>query len=167
MLTQNDLKLPVIYVGTEPLPDTFRDGSQALRPMATCAPTGFLRPSRSRRSAHPSMKASPGIRSPPRLITPPCKIRRHCRQHAVTLWKISAPLAILLAFCFSVYAVVASVAGNWRSNPFLILSAERAVYSELPAPDCGIGHSGIQPDRRGLSLGVCCGALESSYARGL
>jgi cytochrome c-type biogenesis protein CcmE len=30
VLTQNDLKLPVVYVGTEPLPDTFRDGSQAL-----------------------------------------------------------------------------------------------------------------------------------------
>jgi cytochrome c-type biogenesis protein CcmF len=40
-------------------------------------------------------------------------------------------LAILLAFCFSVYAVVASVVGKWRSNPFLILSAERAVYSNF------------------------------------
>src|SRR6476469_5765899 len=30
VLTQNDLKLPVVYIGTEPLPDTFRDGSQAL-----------------------------------------------------------------------------------------------------------------------------------------
>jgi cytochrome c-type biogenesis protein CcmE len=30
VLTQNDLKLPVVYTGTEPLPDTFRDGSQAL-----------------------------------------------------------------------------------------------------------------------------------------
>ena len=30
VLTQGDLKLPVVYTGTEPLPDTFRDGSQAL-----------------------------------------------------------------------------------------------------------------------------------------
>jgi cytochrome c-type biogenesis protein CcmE len=30
VLTQEGLKLPVVYVGTEPLPDTFRDGSQAL-----------------------------------------------------------------------------------------------------------------------------------------
>jgi cytochrome c-type biogenesis protein CcmE len=29
-LRQEDLKLPVVYVGTEPLPDTFRDDSQAL-----------------------------------------------------------------------------------------------------------------------------------------
>lgn len=37
-------------------------------------------------------------------------------------------LAILLAFCFSLYAIFASVVGKWRANPFLILSAERAVY---------------------------------------
>lgn len=30
ILTQNDLTLPVVYTGTDPLPDTFRDGSQAL-----------------------------------------------------------------------------------------------------------------------------------------
>ena len=38
-------------------------------------------------------------------------------------------LAILLAFCFGVYSVVASLAGKWAKRPFLILSAERAVYS--------------------------------------
>ncbi len=37
-------------------------------------------------------------------------------------------LAILLAFCFAVYSVVASLAGKWGKRPFLILSAERAVY---------------------------------------
>jgi cytochrome c-type biogenesis protein CcmF len=40
-------------------------------------------------------------------------------------------LAILLAFCFSAYAVLASVVGKWRSNPFLTLSAERAVYTNF------------------------------------
>ena len=30
VLTQGDLKLNVIYSGTDPLPDTFRDGAQAL-----------------------------------------------------------------------------------------------------------------------------------------
>src|SRR5580698_2674177 len=38
-------------------------------------------------------------------------------------------LAILLAFCFAVYAVIGSVIGNLRKNPFLVVSAERAVYS--------------------------------------
>ena len=40
-------------------------------------------------------------------------------------------LAILLAFCFSAYAILASVVGKWRSNPFLTLSAERAVYTNF------------------------------------
>ncbi|MBM3465712.1 MAG: heme lyase CcmF/NrfE family subunit [Armatimonadetes bacterium] len=37
-------------------------------------------------------------------------------------------LALLLAFSLSLYAIVASVAGRWKRKPFLILSAERAVY---------------------------------------
>ncbi|MDZ4798813.1 MAG: heme lyase CcmF/NrfE family subunit [Bryobacteraceae bacterium] len=38
-------------------------------------------------------------------------------------------LALLLAFCFAVYAIIASVAGKLKSKPFLVTSAERAVYS--------------------------------------
>ena len=38
-------------------------------------------------------------------------------------------LAVLLAFCLSVFAVVASVVGGWKKNAFLIHSAERAVYT--------------------------------------
>jgi cytochrome c-type biogenesis protein CcmF len=38
-------------------------------------------------------------------------------------------LAVLLAFCLAVYAVVGSVVGRLKRNPFLILSGERAVYS--------------------------------------
>jgi cytochrome c-type biogenesis protein CcmF len=37
-------------------------------------------------------------------------------------------LAILLAFCFAIYAVMGSVAGKLGRRPFLVLSAERAVY---------------------------------------
>jgi cytochrome c-type biogenesis protein CcmF len=37
-------------------------------------------------------------------------------------------LAVLLAFCVAIYAVIGSVAGRLKCNPFLILSAERAVY---------------------------------------
>ena len=37
-------------------------------------------------------------------------------------------LAILLAFCLAIYAVIGSVTGKLRRNPFLIVSAERAVY---------------------------------------
>jgi cytochrome c-type biogenesis protein CcmF len=38
-------------------------------------------------------------------------------------------LAILIAFCLSIYAVAASLVGRWRRNPFLLVSSERAVYS--------------------------------------
>jgi cytochrome c-type biogenesis protein CcmF len=38
-------------------------------------------------------------------------------------------LSILLAFCLTVYAVIASVVGKLKKNSFLTLSAERAVYS--------------------------------------
>jgi cytochrome c-type biogenesis protein CcmF len=38
-------------------------------------------------------------------------------------------LALLLAFCISLYAIVASVAGRLRNKPFLTLSGERAVLA--------------------------------------
>ena len=38
-------------------------------------------------------------------------------------------LAIILAFCLSVYAVLGSLAGKWGNRPFLVASAERAVYA--------------------------------------
>jgi cytochrome c-type biogenesis protein CcmF len=38
-------------------------------------------------------------------------------------------LAVLLAFCVAVYAAVASIVGRLKKKPFLIVSAERAVYS--------------------------------------
>jgi cytochrome c-type biogenesis protein CcmF len=38
-------------------------------------------------------------------------------------------LSILLAFCFAVYAVAASVTGKIRKNSFLVVSGQRAVYS--------------------------------------
>ncbi len=38
-------------------------------------------------------------------------------------------LAILLAFCFAIYAVIGSLVGKLAKRPFLALSAERAVYT--------------------------------------
>ena len=37
-------------------------------------------------------------------------------------------LAILLAFCFAIYAVVGSLIGKWANRPLLVVSAERAVF---------------------------------------
>src|SRR5579871_4892567 len=38
-------------------------------------------------------------------------------------------LAVLLAFCVAIYAVLASVVGRLKQKPFLIVSGGRAVYS--------------------------------------
>src|SRR6201996_3311087 len=38
-------------------------------------------------------------------------------------------LAVLLAFCLAIFAIVAAVAGKYARRPFLIVSAERAVYA--------------------------------------
>src|SRR5947209_11751384 len=38
-------------------------------------------------------------------------------------------LAILLAFCLAVYSIFGSLFGKLRRNSFLVISAERAVYS--------------------------------------
>src|SRR5579862_9781185 len=38
-------------------------------------------------------------------------------------------LALLLAFCISFYAIVASVVGRLRRKPFLMMSGERAVLA--------------------------------------
>ena len=38
-------------------------------------------------------------------------------------------LALILAFCFAIYAVIGSVVGRLRRKPFLTASAERAVFA--------------------------------------
>src|ERR1700760_1964526 len=38
-------------------------------------------------------------------------------------------LAVLLAFCITVFAVIAALAGKYGRRPFLVVSAERAVYA--------------------------------------
>ncbi len=43
--------------------------------------------------------------------------------------EILGSLAILLAFCLSVFAIAGSITGGVKRNAFLVLSAERAVYA--------------------------------------
>src|SRR5947207_8555866 len=38
-------------------------------------------------------------------------------------------LALLLAFCISLYAIISSVTGRLKRRPFLVLSAERAMLA--------------------------------------
>jgi len=60
-------------------------------------------------------------------------------------------LAILLAFCFAIYALLGSVIGKLTQRPFLIQSAQRAVYTVWVLVTVGAGvlvYSIIQGDYR-------------------
>ena len=48
-------------------------------------------------------------------------------------------LAILLAFCFAVYAFIGSLVGKWAKRPFLGISAQRAVYCVWALLTCAAG----------------------------
>jgi cytochrome c-type biogenesis protein CcmE len=62
-LTQNDLKLPVVYTGSEPLPDTFRDGSQALAD-GKMRPDGVFQASRIQAKCASKYEAKPNYKVP-------------------------------------------------------------------------------------------------------
>ena len=65
-----------------------------------------------------------------------------------------ASLAVLLAFCASIYALLASVVGRMQRKPFLIVSGERAVYAVWALISIG---SGI------LVYGLVTGDFRFSY----
>ncbi len=48
-------------------------------------------------------------------------------------------LAVLLAFCISLYAILSSVVGRLKRRPFLIISGERAVYAVWFLVTCATG----------------------------
>jgi cytochrome c-type biogenesis protein CcmE len=65
VLVQNDRKLPVIYDGVDPLPDTFRDGAQALAD-GRLGPDGVFRASRIQAKCASKYEAAPGAKTPDR-----------------------------------------------------------------------------------------------------
>jgi hypothetical protein len=87
-LTQNELKLPVVYVGTEPLPDTFRDDSQALA-------DGKMRADGCGGHSHPS------------------QVRLEVRRHPPTKSKIRSTK---LEFRFSSGSTSWKTSALWRSS---------------------------------------------------
>jgi cytochrome c-type biogenesis protein CcmF len=48
-------------------------------------------------------------------------------------------LAVLLAFCISIYAIVSSVVGRIKRRPFLVISGERSVYAVWLLITCAAG----------------------------
>src|SRR5487761_992395 len=96
-------------------------------PTASSVPTApCSTPPKSKPSARRSTRPSRSRRSP--SLAPGVSVSG-LTSHGKHLMENIGSLAILLAFCFAVYAVTASLAGKWARRPFLVLSAERAVYS--------------------------------------
>ena len=67
-------------------------------------------------------------------------------------------LAILLAFCLAVYAVIGSVVGKLRKKPFLVV--ERASAPSIPSGFCS-------PSRRGILVySLLTGDFRLGYVAG-
>lgn len=68
VLRQEHLKLPVVYRGSDPLPDTFRDGAEALAD-GRMGPDGVFQASRIQAKCASKYEAKPGAR--PGRAAPP------------------------------------------------------------------------------------------------
>ena len=62
-LAQDNLKLNVVYMGTEPLPDTFKDGSQALAD-GKLGPDGVFHASKIQAKCASKYEVKPEMRKP-------------------------------------------------------------------------------------------------------
>ena len=122
-LSQDKQALKVVYTGTDPLPDTFRDGAQALAD-GKLGQDGVFHASKIQAKCASKYEAKPG-NAASRLRHHPVNKSSDRRRN---LWKIWVRW-LLLAFCVAIYAVVGSVVGRLKRKPFLIVSGERAVYS--------------------------------------
>ena len=125
VLKQDKQDLKVVYSGLDPLPDTFRDGAQALAEGkmdrdGTFHAANIQAKCASKYEAKPEPETWPGYPTSIAALNPAFK---------GGIWKISGSLAILLAFAVAIYAGVASVVGRVKAKPFLIVSGRRAVYS--------------------------------------
>jgi cytochrome c-type biogenesis protein CcmE len=63
VLAQDNLRLPVVYAGTDPLPDTFKDGSQALAD-GKLGSDGVFRASKIQAKCASKYEAKPQMRKP-------------------------------------------------------------------------------------------------------
>ncbi|HYI93182.1 MAG TPA: cytochrome c maturation protein CcmE [Bryobacteraceae bacterium] len=70
ILTQNELRLPVVYVGNDPLPDTFRDGSQALAD-GRLGSDGVFQANRIQAKCASKYEGKPGYKVPPPVQNAP------------------------------------------------------------------------------------------------
>ena len=128
-LAQDKLRLQVVYSGIDPLPDTFKDGAQALAD-GKLGPDGvFQRHARSRPSALRSMKPSRT------MANRPMRVASHAAILGIHSWKTSARSRSCWRFVSPSTRFSDRWPASWAKRPFLVLSAERAVYSHLGAAD--------------------------------
>jgi len=114
-LVGENQKLNVIYTGTEPLPDTFRDGAQALAE-GKMGPRWRLHAAKIQPSALRSTAPKPGeLYKPGEKRATPQKISSTSK--ACNRMENLGSLAVLLAFCLAVYAVIGSVVGGSNATP--------------------------------------------------
>jgi len=128
-LEEQGKTLPITYVGSDPLPDTFKDKSQALVEDVRVL-TAALSPNMCRPSALPSTKPLPVATSQPRPALPneaACNAPvENPRGEAVSTMDVFGSFTLLLAFVCAVYALVGGIAAIITRHPLLVKSTRQA-----------------------------------------
>ena len=149
VLVQDKTKLKVAYTGTDPLPDTFKDGAQALAD-GKLGRDGVFRAPRFRPSALRSMKPSRDNCSPDRPL--PISTSGKAAASRGVIWKIWVRWPSCWPSAWRSMPPLACVVGRVKRKPFLMVSGERAVYCDLGADHPGVRHPGLRADDRRLPL---------------
>ena len=170
-LKQESQILNVRYDGIEPLPDTFRDGAQALaegkmgpdgvfhaaKIQAKCASKYEAKP-----GAKPGSKPYPGTQTP----ASPNKDGNLASNGRAFMENIGA-LAMMLAFCLAVYAVLGSLVGKWKKRPFLIAERRARGLFGVGAAHAGRGDPGLRADHGRLPPGLRAAHTQPRRCRAL
>ena len=122
-LVQDKLRLKVAYTGTEPLPDTFRDGAQALAD-GRMGRDGVFHAQKVQAKCASKYEAKPGQLRPGQA--PPNTYSKIQLKDRYGKSRIAGCPPGVLSRCV---CGGGSVVGKLKRKPFLILSGERAVYS--------------------------------------
>ncbi len=73
-------------------------------------------------------------------------------------------LAILLAFCFALYAILGSLVGKWKQKPFPGGKRRARRIHRLGSHHRRFRPAAVFPDRRRLPHGLCLGSQQQDHA---
>ena len=119
MLAQENTKLKVPTPGTDPLPDTFKDGAQALAD-GKLGQDGVFRASTIQAKCASKYEAKPGQLAPGQAA-PNINTGKSTASRGV-IWKIWVRWPSCWPSVVALYATAASVVGRLKRKPFLIVS---------------------------------------------